>query len=659
MRYFVTGGSGFIGKRLIRNLLDCPDSTVWFLMREDSRHKLPELSAFWGPGAVRAIPVTGDVLHPELGLTAADRAALVRQVDHFFHLAAIYDLRAGPGPQMAANVGGTREAVRLAAALDAGCFHHMSSVAAAGMYDGVFREDMLDEAEGLWHPYFSTKHEAEQVVRRECRLPWRVYRPGLVVGDSRTGEADKADGPYYFFKLIQKMRRILPPWMPALGIEGGRINIVPVDYVVNAMQWIAHREGLDRQCFHLTDPALRRVGDVLNIFAHAAHAPSFSLRVNTALLNFLPAWIHQGMTALSPLRRLREAVMAELGLPDGIMGLLNWPTRFDSRQARAALEGSGIVCPPLESYAAAVWDYWERHLDPELSVERNLRAQVAGKVVLVTGGSSGIGLAAARRVADAGATTLICGRDGGRLAAAAAEIGKEGASVQAYQVDLADLAACEKFVQQVLADHGQVDILVNNAGRSIRRTVDASYDRFHDFQRMMQLNYFGAVRLTMGLLPSMVARGGGQVIVISSIGVLTSAPRFSAYIASKAALEAWAGCAAAEFADLGIVFTTINMPLVRTPMIAPTAAYRHAPAITPEEAASFVVRAIVAKPVRIATEVGQAGRALQVLAPRVAQTILNAALRLAPAEEADGTPATQDASPELLAMQQLLRGVHL
>ena len=659
MRYFVTGGTGFIGKRLIRKLLAAPDSTVCFLLRAESRARLPALLAFWGVDATRAIPVGGDLLQPGLGVSDTERAALVGQVDHFFHLGAIYDLRAGAAEQVATNVEGTRQAVLLADALGARCFHHMSSIAAAGLYDGTFREDMFEEAEQLWHPYFSTKHEAEKVVRQECRVPWRVYRPGLVVGDSRSGETDKIDGPYYFFKLIQKVRRLLPPWLPTIGIEGGRINIVPVDYVVDALCFIAHRPGLDRQCFHLTDPAPKRVGDVLDTFAHAAHAPSFSLRVNASLFGFLPDWMRQGMAVLKPVRRVREALMHDLGLPDGITRLLNWPTRFDNRQAEAALKGSGIACPPLERYAAPVWDYWERHLDPDLALDRSLRGQVGGKVALVTGGSSGIGLATAQRLAQAGATTLICGRDPAKLAAASEAIGAHGGRVQAYQVDLSDIADCERFVQALLADHGRVDILVNNAGRSIRRTVEASYERFHDFQRMMQLNYFGAVRLTMGLLPAMVAHGAGHVIVISSIGVLTYAPRFSAYVASKAALEAWTGCAAAEFADLGINFTTINMPLVRTPMIAPTAAYQHAPAITPDEAAEFVVRAIINKPLRIATDVGQIGRALQAATPRLAQVVMNTAFRLAPDDAATGAAPAPPASPELQAMQQLLRGVHL
>jgi NAD(P)-dependent dehydrogenase (short-subunit alcohol dehydrogenase family) len=210
----------------------------------------------------------------------------------------------------------------------------------------------------------------------------------------------------------------------------------------------------------------------------------------------------------------------------------------------------------------------------------------------------------------------------------------------------------------VLADHGQVDILVNNAGRSIRRPVDASYDRFHDVQRTMQLNYFGAVRLTMGLLPAMAARGSGHVINISSIGVLTNAPRFSAYLASKAALEAWSDSAATEYEDTGIRFTTINMPLVRTAMIAPTSAYRDAPALAPAEAAQIVMRAIVEQPPRIATSVGMLGAAMRLATPQLSRIILSTAYRLeageAPAAQAGTAPPT-----ELRALRQLLRGVHL
>ncbi len=660
MQYFVTGATGFIGKRLVKKLLARKGSVVYFLMREESKDKLPDLLEFWATTKARAIPVYGDLRTAKLGVSKDDTKKLAKNIDHFFHLAAIYDMSADADDQVSVNVDGTRNTVEFANAIGAGCLHHVSSIAAAGMYEGIFREDMFDEAEGLDHPYFATKHDSEKIVRKETKGAFRVYRPGMVVGDSVTGEMDKIDGPYYFFKLIQRIRQLLPPWMPTIGIEGGRINIVPVDFVVDAMDHIAHQPKLDGQCFHLTDPEPMRVGEVLNVFCRAAHAPTMSIRINAALLGFIPKSVKKGIMALSPVRRVRDALMKDLGLPSDLMGFINYPTRFDSRETQRALKGSGIACPPLESYAAPIWDYWERKLDPSLFIDHTLRGTVAGKVVLITGGSSGIGLAAAHKMAEAGAITIICGRDEDKLAEARKEITDRGFDCVTYAADVADMADCDRFVQVLLENHGGVDVLVNNAGRSIRRAIEGSFDRFHDFERTMQLNYFGCLRLTMGLLPKMIAQKKGHIINISSIGVLTNAPRFSAYVASKAALEAWTRCASSELSDVGIKFTTINMPLVRTPMIAPTKIYQNVPTLAPEEAADMIAEAMVYKPVRIATRVGVFGQVLHALMPRVAQIVLNTTFRMFPDSDAakGGDKKVPQMSSEQIAMQQLLRGVH-
>ena len=667
MHYFVTGATGFIGKRLVKALLARKGSTVHFLVRPGSEGKLAALYEYWGLNGSaknRAVPVSGDLTAKKLGLAADAIKALKGQVDAVYHLAAVYDLSADADSQVQVNIDGTRNMVEFAKAVDAKHVHHVSSIAAAGLYEGMFREDMFEEAEGLDHPYFMTKHESEKIVRKECKVPWTVYRPALVVGDSKTGEMDKIDGPYYFFKLIQRMRQILPPWLPSVGIEGGRINIVPVDFVVKCIDFISHVSSkttdIKGKAYHLVDPQGYRVGDVLDIFSKAAHAPKMNLFVNAALLGFIPKSVKKGLMAVAPVRRIRAAVMKDLGLPDDMFTFINFPTRYDRRELDAVLKGSGIECPNLHDYAWVLWDYWERHLDPDLFIDRSLKGTVGGKVVLVTGGSSGIGLAAAHKFAEAGATTIICGRDQDKLDEACSEAKAKGYSFVAYPADIADMADCDRFVKLLIDNHGGVDFLINNAGRSIRRAIESSYDRFHDFERTMQLNYFGCLRVTMGLLPGMVARKKGHVVNISSIGVLTNAPRFSAYVASKAALDAWTRCASSEFADQGVSFTTINMPLVRTPMIAPTNIYNNVPTLSPEEAADMVAQACISKPVRIATRLGITGQVLHALMPRVAQIGMNTTFRMFPDSSAakGDKSAKPQLSAEAVAMQQLMRGIH-
>jgi NAD(P)-dependent dehydrogenase (short-subunit alcohol dehydrogenase family) len=671
MSYFVTGATGFIGRNLVEQLLQ-REGTIHVLVREGSRGRLEELRSRWGAGEDRIVPVIGDLSQEKLG--CSDQIDQLRgEIDHFFHLAAIYDMTADAESQRLANVEGTREAVRLAEALDAKRFHMVSSIAAAGLYKGTFTEEMFEEAEKVDnHPYFQTKHESEAVVREECSVPWRVYRPGIVVGHSETGEMDKIDGPYYFFKLLQRARNAVPQWFPGVGIEGRKINLVPVDYVARAMDHIAHIDGFDGQAFHLTDPNPLTAGQVINVFAKAAHAPEAAMRIDSRMLDFIPKQVRSGLTMLPPVKRITDQVLADLGIPRSVLVYINYPTDFDSTKTQTALEGTGISVPPLPSYADKLWDYWERNLDPDLFKDRSLSGAIGGKVVLITGASSGIGKATAIKCGAAGAEVLLVARTPEKLEETKLEIEEAGGAAHIHQCDLSDIPDVERMAREVLDQHGRVDVLVNNAGRSIRRSVELSYERFHDFERTMQLNYFGALRLILSVLPAMRKRSegrkGGHIINVSSIGVQTHTPRFSAYVASKAALDAWSRCVASEVIDDGVHITTIYMPLVRTPMIAPTKMYDAFPTITPDEAAEMITKAMITKPKKVATRLGNFGELLYNVAPKASDAILNTAYKLFPDSRAakgkgeeDGKPTKEkeeELSTEGVAFAYLMRGVH-
>ena len=659
MTYFVTGATGFIGRHLVEKLLE-REGVIHVLVREGSKDKLERLNEEkWG-GSERIKPVVGDLGERQLGVSDEVVEQLKGKVEHFFHLAAIYDMTADQETNKKLNVGGTRHAVELANLLEPEHFHHVSSIAAAGSYKGLFREDMFDEGQKLPSPYHRTKFESEKLVREKAKAPWRVYRPAVVVGNSQTGEMDKIDGPYYFFKAIQQARHYLPEWFPLVGPELGHTNIVPVDWVAATLDHIAHEPDLDGQAFHLTAPKSTRSGEVMNDFAKAAHAPQLAIRIDQKLTQALPKGTLSMLMKLPQAKQLRKTVLADVGIPDDIIEHIALIPQFDTRDTERALRGSGIELPPLDSYAEKLWDYWERNLDPDLFKDRSFEGAVNGKVVLITGASSGIGKAAAHKIAAAGGIPLLVARNAEKLQETKDEIEAEGGTAYLYSADLADLDSVEVLVEQVMSDHPAVDYLVNNAGRSIRRSVALSYDRFHDFERTMQLNYFGAIKLIVTLLPHFAEQGRGHVVNISSIGAQTSPPRFSAYVASKAALDAWTRCAASEVVGNGVTFTTIHMPLVRTPMIGPTKIYDAFPTLSPDEAGDLICEAIRAKPKEINTRLGTFGQVAYSLAPKAVDQILHMAYRVFPdSAAAKGKQDPEEkASTEQIALAHLMKGVH-
>jgi thioester reductase-like protein len=667
LNYFVTGATGFIGRHLVQELLK-REGTIHVLVREGSRGKVDALIDRLGAEEGRIVPVSGDLSKDGLGV---DSDELDEKIDHLIHLAAIYDIDADDEAMEKANVEGTRHVVEFANRHEVGRFHHVSSIAVAGAYKGVFQEDMFDEDQKLPHAYHRTKFDSEKLVRKNVSAKALIYRPGIVIGHSESGEMDKIDGPYYFFKLLQKLRDALPQWFPLAGPEGGQTNLVPVDFIAKALDHIAHLpdDELPGDTFHLVDPEPMSVGSTLNEFAKAAHAPQFAIRIDPNMTNAIPKPVRAGIKALPTVKKIRETTLRDLGIPPDAMENRDFFCTFDARDTQRALKGTGIAVPPLSTYAPRLWDYWERNLDPDLFRERSLSSSIGEKKVLITGASSGIGLETALKIGEAGGEVLLVSRTREKLEEVAKQVESRGGTAHVHPCDLSDLEDIDRLANEVLDEHGGVDILINNAGRSIRRSVKASYDRFHDYERTMQLNYFGALKLILAFLPGMRDRKGGHIINVSSIGVQTNTPRFSAYVASKSALDAFSRCVAPEVVGDGVTFTTIYMPLVRTPMIAPTDMYKAFPTLTPDEAAMMLCDAMIDKPKRKASRLGTFGEVLYALSPKTVDIVLNTAYNLFPDSKAakkdkDGDDKKDDSgggdemSTEAVAMAYLMRGVH-
>ena len=663
MKYFVTGGTGFIGRFLIEKLLKRRGSTVYVLMRKSSSDKFDGLLERLGASEERLVPVWGDIT--KKGLTDSEtRKQLVGEIDHVFHLAAVYDMNMDDETADKVNNEGTRNVVEFANSLGAKVrLHHVSSVAVAGAgFEGTFTDDMFDEGQSVKHPYYRTKYGSEKIVRDEATVPWRVYRPGMVVGHSETGEMDKIDGPYYFFKTIQMLRDKLPKWLPLLGIDGGEMPVVPVDYVVDAMDAIGHKEGEDGKAFFLIPKNPPNAGEMLSIFMRAAHGPDFKKYLST---QNLPKGIEAGFRKLAssiPMSgALEKSLSAATGIPLTALDYVNNRTHFDDRNTRAALKGSKVSCPPLEDYAETLWNYWDLHLDFDVKIPKSLMSRVKGKVIVVTGASSGIGFITAKKLAKGGAKVCLVSRTREKLEETRDIIAKFGGDAYVYPCDLNNMEDIDACAAAILKDHNHVDILVNNAGRSIRRGVFESLDRFHDFERTIQLNYFGAIRMIMAFLPSMGKRRSGHIINISSIGCLTNVPRFSAYVASKSALDAFSRCISAEVNSRNISLTTIYMPLVRTPMISPTKLYDYVPTLTPEQAGNMVVSAVLEKPKRIASPMGTTAQVSYALWPKVNDYILNKAYHMFPSSSAaqggEGDKAKRP-TPRGMLLAALFPGQH-
>jgi thioester reductase-like protein/NADP-dependent 3-hydroxy acid dehydrogenase YdfG len=611
MRYVVTGGTGFIGRRVVSRLLAArPDAEVWVLVRRSSLGRFEQLSAEWGD---RAKPLVGELTEPGLGL-ADEAIAELGDVGHVVHCAAIYDITVAEPEQRAANVEGTQAVIDLARRLDA-TLHHVSSIAVAGDFHGEYTEDDFDIGQQLPTPYHQTKFEAELLVRSASGLRYRIYRPAVVVGDSRTGEMDKIDGPYYFFGVLAKLA-LLPRLTPMMLPDTARTNIVPVDYVADALVALIQADGRDGQTFHLTSPKTIGLRGIYRGVATAAGLPP--------LRGSLPRSVAAPVLKVRGRPKVwRNMVATQLGIPGEVLDVVDLAPTFISEQTQKALRGTGITVPEFGSYAPALWHYWAEHLDPDRARRDDPEGALVGRHVIITGASSGIGRASAIAVAERGGCVFALARNADALDDLVTEIRANGGQAYAFTCDITDSGSVEHTVKDILGRFGHVDYLVNNAGRSIRRSVVNQTDRLHDYERVMAVNYFGAVRMVLALLPHWRERRFGHVVNVSSAGVQARSPKYSAYLPTKAALDAFSEVVATETLSDHVTFTNIHMPLVATPMIKPSRRLNPVPPITAEHAAAMVVRGLIDKPSRIDTPLGTLSEAGHYFTPKLSRRILH------------------------------------
>jgi NAD(P)-dependent dehydrogenase (short-subunit alcohol dehydrogenase family) len=629
---FVTGGTGLVGRAVVERLLQ-RGMKVTMMLRPGAEERRGEaLEALRATEAAHGGSLTlvsGDLSKPRLALDD-ETIRTLSEAAHCFHVAALYDIEADADALQRANIEGTKHLLSaLEEARFGGRLHHVSSVAVAGDFTDTFAESMFEEGQGFPHPYHRSKYESEKLVR-ESRFDYRVYRPSSVVGDSKTGAIDKIDGIYFSFGAIQKLAHALPAWvrLPTPRIRGA-FNVVPVDYVANAMVHIALSET-EARVFHLVDPNPPSLTKMTKLLLKAAGGPALGPSID---LGKMPgAKKTAGLVSMLPsIQELRDAVLGDFGLPPGALGAMNVKARFDDANTQAALAESGVSCPQLPSYAKTLYRYYEDHLDPATRRPERYRKALSGKTVLITGSSRGVGHAVAFLAAEAGATVLLVARDAEKLDAVAREIHAAGGQAHCYPTDLSSFEQVDALAATVLEQHAGIDVLIHNAARSIRRPASQSIDRFHDFERTMALNYFAPVRLTLRLLSALRERRGSISHVLTQ-GVLIPTPFFPAYTATKAALDAFGDSLAAELQHEGLHVSSVYLPLVKTDMIGPTEEYAGLKDVmTPYRAAILILDGVVDRKRRVMPPITKYFAFSNRVMPATTTRILNIIQRTFPA----------------------------
>lgn len=645
-RCLITGATGFLGQYLVEALLK-KGHQLTLLVRNPESAASKELNDRWRQVTEKSSIkfIKFDLSKDDLGLT---KKSLLKEFDHVYHLAAIYDLSTAESDMLNTNVEGTRRLLsRLKQDGFKGCFHFVSSIAVAGDFSGQFDENMFDAGQKHDHAYHLSKFESEKVVREYKQFndfSVRIYRPSAIVGHSETGHIDKIDGPYYLFLIVSFLKRWLPGKVPlALPKTKVVLDIVPVDYVVEGLVCISQLKDADllqdQFCFHLSDPNTATLSDLFTKVLSVSDGPSIGISVPVDQVSKLVFSKQFKMIRnLQAIHILKREVLKSLKIPEHIFEALMPKLKFDSKKTLSLLETYSIAPPKLNDYIEVLWEYYNKELDPQKHRLNSAKKLFNNKRVLITGGSSGIGFESAKIAYSLGAKVILVARDQAKLDECENNIkglGTNLGEISTYSCDLSDLNACDELVRYIENNYGSVDILFSNAGRSIRRSVSKSQGRFHDLERTMQLNYFGAARLILGLLPGMLKQGGGQVVHSSSMGTISATPRFGPYMASKIALDALMDSMAAEFTNQNMTFSIIKFPLVQTPMVAPTAEFKKSKLTSPEQAAMMFVDTVIDQSRMRVPVTGKLLSLASFLSPNIMTQLYNYAFQVWPDDPQD------------------------
>jgi short-subunit dehydrogenase/thioester reductase-like protein len=615
--YVITGASGFLGRQLLASLAnENSHSRIFALIGCSKADDLRDWLRRNKTDTRNVTILTSNLEEQDCGLATEAFADLEPDNIHVYHCAAHYDLADDDSDKcMAANVAGTTNAIALAQRLNARSFNHMSTIAVAGVYHGVWTEAHFSEA-GTWrNNYGRTKHMAEALVRNAPFPIVNIFRLGVLVGDSQTGQNFKSDGIYGFFPALEGLLNHLPSGTPLPSFGWGYIPICPVDHAAASVSALAATAEPGLNVFHLFEDEVLRVDDILQALIGAAdrdHA------VFPTGLSHLAGQYNVLARHDRVLRQLKEEVfdvLRDFDIPVELLGEINHATQFTNATTSRRLQYLGIPSPRFRDYAPYIWRSWQA----QRTIEAKTRAATCfeNTNVLLTGGTSGIGSKIAQKLYVRNANIVVFSRNHDAFSKLQDRLGKPPPNrLRFVACDLMDDTSISDALTRLDADGWTPDIFIHAAGISIARNFLKMSEDIEETKRLTQVNFLSAAAIIRKILPGMVQSGRGHIVSLSSISCQMDIAEFASYSASKSALDQLMTALRAELLGKGIRFSTLHLPLVRTPMTRRNIRLRDVPMLSDEAAAARVIDAVVQQRFRTSEPFGLFLAVLKQLFPK-------------------------------------------